>query len=425
MKYRLKIEEWLFIIYIATLSFANLLQFRILNVSIQLSDLLFLIAMAGWFYAVVFKFRKIRWSWFYFFLAFYAVAIVLSTITSTNPTQSAVKLVGKFYLISIAFLTFNLVSSFNFLKVMLRAWLIGAGITLFFSLAGIALFYAGLKNPAQNFVVHPIYGSLPPGYYPRIEGFFNYPSMLCNFLNVSWMFAILLKLLGWVKNYKFWVFCAALWIVGIFTLTPGIGGLFLSTGYFLRQKFKENQKLFSGRLVFAASFLIAFVFLFFASVTIFSYTQNGSEIPIMSGEFSPSHRAESWRTAFETFLQNPVFGRGVGEPVAEARYTDPSGTNQLLTDAHNTYISVLGETGLLGFLAFFGIIGFITFSVLRQSSENKVCNSIKFCFLAALLGAFFYQSLTGSYEDTRHLWVLFGLASAMSNCELICDRKND
>jgi len=34
---------------------------------------------------------------------------------------------------------------------------------------------------------------------------------------------------------------------------------------------------------------------------------------------------------------------------------------------------------------------------------------------AAFIGAFLYQSLTGSFEDARHIWVLIGLMAATRN----------
>jgi O-antigen ligase len=162
----------------------------------------------------------------------------------------------------------------------------------------------------------------------------------------------------------------------------------------------------------AIGILISAVFLFLATFTFFAYSPTGSKIPLLSGEISSSHRAQAWSTSIETFLENPIAGRGVGEPVARALFTDPSGYPQKLTDAHNTYISVLAETGIVGFLAYFSIIGFVTIGLLRQAPLNNRQNAMKFCLLIALADAFFYQSLTGSYEDARHLWVLFGLAAA-------------
>ena len=104
-------------------------------------------------------------------------------------------------------------------------------------------------------------------------------------------------------------------------------------------------------------------------------------------------------------------------PIANSSYINPSGGHETLTDAHNTYFSILGETGLVGFLAFFSIICFVIYRLLQKTPDNKFHKTIKFCLILALIDAFFYQSMTGSYEDMRHLWFLLGLAVGV--CENI------
>src|SRR5204863_5809010 len=116
----------------------------------------------------------------------------------------------------------------------------------------------------------------------------------------------------------------------------------------------------------------------------------------------PSVRVYAWRSALETFLHRPLFGRGVGMPVANAVFTDPSGEGHLLTDAHNTYLSVLGETGLLGFVSFLSIVCFAAVNLICWKPDSDAEKIIRLCVLLAMLDAFFYQSLIGSYEDMRH-----------------------
>ncbi|MBA3769408.1 MAG: O-antigen ligase family protein [Blastocatellia bacterium] len=374
-----------------------------------------MIALFSWAVSVARNRRSIRGSWFYFCLAGYAFAVTLSTIASADPSQSAVKLAGKFYLIGIAVLAFNIITSATVFKKVLQAWLIGTALSLLFCLIGIFLFYVGLKDPEQNLVIHPIFGSLPAGNYPRIEGFFSYPAMFCNYLSASWMFAILMLSVGWLRTAKFWLFGVSLWIVAFFTLTPGIGGILLSTGWFLKRRLERSKKRVVSRAILFASLTAAAVLLFIASVTFVAYSPTGSTIPLANGEISRSHRAEAWRTALVTFWRNPIVGRGVGLPIADSSYTDPSGNNQLLTDAHNTYISILGETGLAGFITFFSIVGFIVYGLRKRDSETEFYGIVKLCLLLAFADAFFYQSLTGSYEDARHLWALFGISAAVTH----------
>lgn len=426
MDKKIRAEHWFYLVFVASLPFPSVFHIRFFSVPVQLPDLLFLAAAAAWAAGYVAGRRTLVRSRFYAFLAVYALSVTLSTIASADPARSSVKLVGKFYLIGIALLTLNSITSIDNLRRTIRAWLLGAGAALILSSAGILFFYAGLTDPSRNIVVHPIFGSLPSGYYPRIEGFFFYPAMLCNFLGVTWMFSLLLVSLSWLKARTFWLLSPVLLIVDAFTLTPGLGGIFLSTAYFLRSKFFDKGRPAVGRLVTAAGVFLAAVFLIAASITLFSYDPNGVRMPVLDGAVYPSHRAAAWSTAFETFMQNPVFGYGVGLPVARSEYTDPSGNRHLLADAHNTYISLLGETGLVGFLAFMGLIAFLTFSLVYWKPEADHQEAIRLCLLLALWDAFFYQSLTGSYEDARHLWVFFGIVAAVTiQTTFRTERPND
>ena len=411
METKIRPEQWPFFLFAASLPFATVLPFRVSSYPVELADVMFVAAAAAWLITFVLKRRLVR-SKFYFLLAAYAVAVTLSAAMSANPAFSSVKLLGKFYLIAIALLCTNSITSMADLKRSITAWLIGAGIALLLSLAGIVLFYFGFTDPSWNIVLHPIYGSLPPGNYRRIEGFFRYPSLLANFIAVTWMLLLLAFSAGWLKSRTAWVYSAVLFIVDLFTLTPGLGGIFATSGYAAAIKLRERGSNSLGRFVTAAGICVAAVFFIAASVTVFSYRPEATASPIMHGVVTPSHRAVAWQTAFETFRENPLFGRGIGMPVAYSKYVDPSGRGQILTDAHNTYISLLAESGTLGFAAFMGMIAFLTFGLWKMRVADDTAKYVRIFFLLALFDAFFYQSLTGSYEDSRHLWTFFGFAAA-------------
>lgn len=404
MEDKLRADQWLFVLFVFTLPFAT--QFNILGAQCQLSDVMFLAAAIVWIISLAAKRTSLRPHWFYVCLAAYAVAVILSTVTSVDTSRSAVKLAGKLYLIGIAFLTINCVTSIDVFRRVKQVWLIGAGVVLLFNLLGIILFYLGWQDAPQNIVVHDGYGSLPPGNYPRLEGFFAYPAILCNFLSLTWMFALASRI-EWLRSTRFWLFAAALFIVDAFTLTPGFGGIFFVTGIFLQEKLRAGPKQIYGRLAFASGLLIAAAFLIITSIALFPY----------KSEIAPSARVHAWQTAFETFLDYPMLGRGIGQPVANASFTDPSGTDRLLTDAHNTYISLLAESGIIGFAAFMSIVGFAVLNLIRWNPNGELCKTIRLCLLLAILDAFFYQSLTGSYEDMRHLWVLFGIGVAVGRLD--------
>src|SRR5437764_7147647 len=126
-------------------------------------------------------------------------------------------------------------------------------------------------------------------------------------------------------------------------------------------------------------------------------------MPLAHMQLQPSHRALAWKTAFETFRHHWLFGRGVGMDVASATYVNPSGRKETLTDAHNTYLSVAGESGLVGLLTFGVVIGFFLkrLSPLRLKAPPEVL--MKTYLMLAFISAFLYQSFVGSFEDSRHL----------------------
>jgi O-antigen ligase len=75
--------------------------------------------------------------------------------------------------------------------------------------------------------------------------------------------------------------------------------------------------------------------------------------------FSKGHQSH-FMTAYKMFLEEPIFGVGVRMfryLCAEKRfYTEPMGCN---THPHNTFIQLLAETGLVGFLFFFIIFTYL------------------------------------------------------------------
>lgn len=409
MEPKTKPELWPFLVFVAALAFPTAwLKLRIYNFPLQLADLLFLLAAAVWFAAFIARRSSLFRGRFVILLAAYAAAVIISTIFSANPTFSAVKLAGKFYLIGIAFLGVDLIRTADDLRLVIKAWLTGAGASILLSFLGLVLFYFGFDDPSVNVVLHPIYGSLPPGNYRRIEGFFFYPAMLANYLGVTWMLLLLAFTAGWVRLRTFVPVAVLLFIVDAFTLTPGLGGICATTAVVISRYLAEHGRNLAGNVVLAAGILAAAAFFAAASFTIFSNETK----TVFDGSITPSHRAVAWKTAFETFLKDPITGRGVGLPVADSRFTDPSGNRQGLTDAHNTYISLLGETGIIGFAAFMAIIGFIVWSLYRMEPKKALYEAVRFYFLLALADAFFFQSLTGSFEDSRHLWLFFGMAVA-------------
>jgi O-antigen ligase len=408
MQKHFRIWQWMFLLLVATLPFQTILQFRVANTSVQFSDLIVPVAGLAW---LLDRRRDGAWSIFYSFLAIFIVAMALSALFSVDPGTSGVKLSGKILLAAIAFLAFNFVRSAGF-EPLVRAWTAAALIVLIACVIGIAAFYAGFRNPQTNLVLHPIFGSLPAGNYPRIEGFSLFPAILCNYLSVSWWLAMIGGATLWVRAGILSMFRPLLILANIFTFTPGLGGFLLSNGIFIGRKFPSPVPRY---LAISMGVLAATGVLLASMLTLFALTPNGVHIPILNGEFIASHRVDAWSSALETFSRHPIFGVGIGMPTSSAVYMDPNGNRQLLADAHNTYINVLAESGVLGFLAFFAIVFWSGWQLIRTAGLDSKKNLTRLCLGLALIDAFFFQGLTGSYEDQRHIWVLLGLVAAFDH----------
>jgi putative inorganic carbon (hco3(-)) transporter len=204
-----------------------------------------------------------------------------------------------------------------------------------------------------------------------------------------------------------------IWFTAIFTLSPGIGGLLLSAGVWLWANHSFDERKTYARAALIAGFLGAV--LFFASSLISIDTANTNRdfaLPFTEQKFEPSVRVLVWESSLKTISENPFFGKGTGTYVAGVKYVSLSGGLQFLTDAHNVWLNLGGQLGLFGLLAF----GLLTFYLVKKCrfylADNAENSRVVLALSCAFLGAFLYQGLNGSYEDARHLWVLFALLAS-------------
>ena len=415
-----RVDEWLFLALVALLPIARPPALSVLGFSLPACDLVFVAAACAWAFAVARGRARFKRSWFYLPLALYLGAMIASTLASADLRRSAVKLAGEVYLIGLAVLTFNLLSSVGFFRRFAKAWLAGTAATAAVGLAGAGMFYAGFKDGSINLALAPL-ATIPPGDYPRVYALFANPNMLCNYLSVSFSVGLTLMLLGGLGKVRSLLFVAVVWATALFTLSPGLGGLSLSTGLWVRLRLKDAGRPVLGGLILGGSGVAALCFFAATTVAPAPTAQNGIvarvaggyAMPLIRREIEPSPRVFTWRGACQTFRRHPVLGRGLGLDVSPVVYWRTlSGSEHYLTDAHNTWLSIAGQGGVVGLLAFTSILLYLArlFQPIRlKGGEGMV---IKAGLTIAFIDAFLYQGLTGSFEDTRHLWVLIGALAA-------------
>jgi O-antigen ligase len=412
-----------FVVLVFSLGFMQPFLF-LFPLRIHFTDFIFLLVFGLWIGALIFKQTIFRRSRFYLPLAIYLFAFVCSTIFSVNPKLSAVKLLGEIYLIGLAVLSFNLINTVEKLKKVFQAWLSATAIAGFVSLLTFVLFYIDRDNSLLLSTLSH-YGTLPPGNYPRITSTFINANMLCNYLSISFLILFASIKLKWINRVLSLVLLVLLSFAAAFTISPNLGGIFLSVGLWFWLIFKERKIFNLARLCLVGGTLFALLF-FFATVLTPITTETSPfylNVPLIEKRLDPSSRVLAWQSSLQTLAEYPIFGKGVGTDAAHVKYLNPSGRMETLLDAHQMWLNVAGQTGILGLFALCYLCVFLfrranVFSFANQKSILQTVLGIAF------LNAFLYQGLSGSYEDARHLWILIGLLAGVSENDFPKTVKN-
>lgn len=129
-------------------------------------------------------------------------------------------------------------------------------------------------------------------------------------------------------------------------------------------------------------------------------------------------RGYIWRTGFELLQENPWFGVGAGAfKAAVGHYT---GWHTVAV-AHNTFISVLVEQGILGFSLFVGMLSTLTWRMFSLPlSERKLWMFVGCVWLTGVMAL--------TWEAQKVSWLFFGLLmsnQALKDSNLLAgDKKN-
>jgi O-antigen ligase len=116
-------------------------------------------------------------------------------------------------------------------------------------------------------------------------------------------------------------------------------------------------------------------------------------------------RGKLWKAGLEAFAEQPIIGYGTG--LFREAITPMLGDAAQV--AHNSFISVLVEQGLVGLFLFLGLLGAVVMAAWRLERLERR-------FALVLLGTMFVAMLPLTWEDRRAVWVVLttvlGLACA-------------
>jgi O-antigen ligase len=344
-------------------------------------------------------------------LAGWLAAMALSALLSAEPRRSAFKLATETYLLAIPVAATQLVRSEAALKRLLQAWLAAAAGVAALGLLALGLFFLAPDHWLLDYLLNPK-GTLPPGPYPRFNLSFTHPAMLGLYMSVSILILLGCVRAGWVSKRLAWPLLAAMLLAAAFSLTPGLGGLSLGLGlwgWLVRRRERPRP----ARACLLAGVAAALAMLAAAAVTPYLHPTAPFLIALPGlGTLAPSARLMFWIDAVRTWLAHPLFGQGIGTDPVSVLYQNPSGGRAVWHDAHQTWLSVAAQTGIVGLIAFSWLTVHVLRRLLARSWPTQGPGAVRTALAVAWLQAWLWQGLVASFEDARCLWLLTGLAIA-------------
>lgn len=246
------------------------------------------------------------------------------------------------------------------------------------------LFYlAGFLHYGSWQEHHLYYGLMVERTLPRLVAFGFDPNMSAMTL-IPFIFYFMLgkRSYLWLSLGLFLLF-ATMSRGAILSMTFGLIGLAV---------FRPTKAVIRTVFITLISVVLGFALLIFSDVLPMSYL-----VQRMAGFFSGSGRAEIWSNALEMFSLQPIIGWG------GFSFRD---INQFYYDdsrfAHNTYIEILVENGIIGFLVFVACVVLMLRHSYRMSSDARLLFvmpaifsfSISMCFLSVYINQIFVFYLT-------------------------------
>ncbi|MBD3300050.1 MAG: hypothetical protein GF347_01735 [Candidatus Moranbacteria bacterium] len=182
-------------------------------------------------------------------------------------------------------------------------------------------------------------------------------------------------------------------------LTYGRGGILALMCFSLILSFYRGNKIFI--------FLIGFVFaiLFFVSPTVHNRIEDVYNPPANS---SVRWRFEQWKRSWEIFLEKKVLGYGTGtEKIA---FGHEYGYN-LVYQAHNDYLLMLVELGIIGLILYLFLLSKILkkLYLAYQQAQNQNEKDLAFVILALSISLFFYAIVNNIHNSTAIHWIYWPL----------------
>ncbi|NUP07122.1 MAG: O-antigen ligase family protein [Polyangiaceae bacterium] len=424
--------QWLLGAFLASLPLIRPSAFKVGSSPVALADLLLPLVYLAWLVQTIRKRRPLRLDGLLIATLVYIGVLAVSALRGSEPLKtSLLKLAAYSMYLLLPSLVIRIVDSAEDLRRMLRAWLAGATLAVLASAFGIVAWYVDREGVGRSFAC-PTYGLLPSGNFPRLCSSFVNPNMHCNYLVVS----VALGLAYGASELRriHVVFLAGIaTIVAMFTLSAGFGGYLLMIAIVYWGASRQRHEPVGLRHFAAAATAVG-------GAIFFTITMISVMVPRGEGHLSIGSRAVKlfdgsrwaiWSSSIDTIKRHPIIGKGYSSYVAWS--DDPKvflspdqiasgrGPASAQLEAHNIWLNVAGQSGLIGLAAF----GFVLYQIVRGlgplartsfRSKLPLLPLLPVALIAALVGGVAFHGLFGALEEGRHVWALFAVCAAAVHC---------
>jgi O-antigen ligase len=129
-----------------------------------------------------------------------------------------------------------------------------------------------------------------------------------------------------------------------------------------------------------------------------------------------STRGATWISTIEVISKKPLFGVGPAQLPYEIvdYYNELSGLTHETKGAHNLFLSIAGESGLIGLFFFLFFLKSIVVSLWRYYKQSNYFTS--YIIFSALAATLFFSMVFDAQRD-KLFWLLFAMATAAMNVQ--------
>jgi O-antigen ligase len=262
----------------------------------------------------------------------------------------------------------------------------------------------------------------------RAYGTFDQPNPYAGYLNMVLPFAVALGILGETKKERALYRLAALLIAGAILVSESRGALLaglLATAVVLALIWRPVR---AGVWLAALAGLVGAWLSSFGLVPVGPFQRALSVVGlggvsfehVTDANFSTVERAAHWLAGVRMFAAHPLLGVGIGNYADAYPAYHPRGWYASLQHAHNYYINIAAEAGVVGLAAYVLLVGsalWYSYATLK-SVRNRLLQAAVLGVLGALVATSFHNLFDVLY--VHGTVALLGLLMALVPVALRC-----